>query len=213
MIGVPDQRIPTKDPKQVQTWSVTVGLHNFIENILFPNELGSNSARNSQTGTSWSFDKLNKVSLFWPCDDIVNSDFGFNEKIPCYVWLIHLKISTGWDLYPWCKYWLLCNQNLLILLYAYNCNVHNSFLSVRNATTNFMVVHNISFQIIYRLFFFRTRNSFSMGTSAPFSESKCFKICPALPGTVPKNITEIVIIVYIVLVILIIWRNWKSFKI
>ena len=64
MIGVPDQRIPTKDPKQVQTWSVKVGLHNFIENILLPKELGSNSATNSQTGASWSFDKLNKASLF-----------------------------------------------------------------------------------------------------------------------------------------------------
>ena len=35
-------RTPTKDPKQLQTWSVKVGLNNFIENILVPKELGSN---------------------------------------------------------------------------------------------------------------------------------------------------------------------------
>ena len=86
-------RIPTEDPKQVQAWSVKVGLQNFIENILLPKELGSNSETNLQTVANWSFDKLNKASLCWPCDDIVNKDFGFNEKIPSYLWLIHSGIT------------------------------------------------------------------------------------------------------------------------
>ena len=129
-------RIPTKDPKQVQNWSVKVGLDNFIENILVPKELGSNSETNLQTGASWSFDKLNKASLFWPCDDIINRDFGFYEKIPYYPLVDSFRSNsweflTGWDLYPWCKYWLLCNQNLLSLLYTYNSNVYNRFFPLK----------------------------------------------------------------------------------
>ena len=70
---------------------------------------------------------------------------------------------------------------------------------------NALWFYNISFQIIYHLFISRALNSFWTGTSTPFSNSKRLKICPALPGTVPKNINERVVIdVCIALVILLI---------
>ena len=76
-----------------------------------------------------------------------------------------------------------------------------------------LCLYNTSFQIIYRLFSFRTRNSFWTGTSTPFSNSKSFKVCPALSGTVPKNINESVVVnLCSILVILLIWKNWSCLK-
>ena len=122
------------------------------------------------------------------------------KKFPITFWLIHSATTS--ENFNRLRFVPMV-QILAALQPKFSHSVIN--LLILLSATNFMDVYNISFQIIYGLFFFRTRNSSWMSTSTPFSKSKCFKICPALPGTVPKYINErIEITVCIVLVILLI---------